>query len=95
MAALEQQVQLTFDVGGDAPDTAILRLSGGVILDREVQKGTEVHLVVSGMDGEVIGNAWWRLDLEDGRVVSVMFKDRIGEAGEVVAVERIHGLKVS
>lgn len=88
MAALEQQVQLTFDVGGDAPDTAILRLSGGVILDREVQKGTEVHLVVSGMDGEVIGYAY-------GRVVSVMFKDRIGEAGEVVAVERIHGLKVS
>lgn len=82
MAALEQQVQLTFDVGGDAGDAA------GVALDREVQKGTEVHLVVSGMDGEVIGNAY-------GRVVSVMFKDRIGEAGEVVAVERIHGLKVS
>lgn len=87
MAALEAR-QLTFDVGGDVPDTAILRLSGGLVLDQELEKGAEVHVVVSGMDGEVIGNAY-------GRVVSVMFKDRIGEAGEVVAVERIHGLKVS
>ncbi len=83
-----EPAQLTFDVGGDMPDTAVLRLSGGMILDREIEKGAEIHLVVSGMDGEVLGNAY-------GRVVSVMFRDRVGEAGDVVAVERVHGIKVS
>lgn len=83
-----QRPQLTFDVGGDAPDTAILRLSGGVVLDRELEKGAEIHMQVVGMDGEVVANGY-------GRVVSVQFKDTLDEHGHVASTERVHGIKLT
>jgi hypothetical protein len=82
------QLALTFDVGGDVPDTAILRLSGGVVLQRQLAKGDEIHLQVVNMDGETVADGY-------GRVVSVMFKDKLNEHGQTVSTERVHGIKVS
>lgn len=86
MAAPE--VQLSFEVGGQPPDTAILRLSGGVVLQRELSKGDEIHMQVVGMDGEIVADGY-------GRVVSIQFKDKLDDDGNVVSTERVHGIKIS
>lgn len=80
--------QLSFAVGGDTPDTAILRLSGGVVLHRELEKGSEVHLQVVDTDGQVVADGY-------GRVISVTFKDRLNEHGQTVSTERVHGIKIT
>lgn len=86
--ATDEKAQLTFDVGGNKPDKAVLRFSGGLMLDRELAKGEELHVQVVDMDGQVVGNAY-------GRIVSIAFKDKLDEHGAVTETERTHSAKVS
>lgn len=79
--------QLSFAVGGTPPDTGIVRITGGLVIGRDLDKGTEVHLQLVGMDGEVIANGY-------GHVVAVTFKDTYSE-GVVVSTDRVHTLKIS
>lgn len=83
-----QAKQLTFDVGGNEPDINIVRVSGGAIVQQDLEKGQEVHVVVSTMDGELVADGF-------GRVVSVAFKDKVDELGSVVQTERIQTVKIS
>ena len=84
-----RQMKLTFDVGGDTPEVAILRLSGGVVLERELKKGAEIHIEVTDTrDGTVVANGY-------GRVTSVQFVDKLDDDGYVKTTERITGIKVS
>jgi hypothetical protein len=80
--------QLTFDVGGNPPDLSILRVSGGAMLHKELAKGDEVHMIVSGMDGEIVADGY-------GRVVAVAFKDKLDEHGVVTATERIQTIRIT
>lgn len=80
--------QLSFDVGGNPPDVSVLRISGGAMVHRELAKGDEVHLVVAGMDGEVVADGY-------GRVVAVSFKDKLDKDGVVTGTERIQTIKVT
>ncbi len=80
--------QLTFDVGGNPPDVSVIRISGGAMLLKELAKGDEVHMVVSGMDGEIVANGY-------GHVVAVTFKDKLDEHGIVAATERIQTVKIT
>lgn len=88
MAETSQPPQLSFDVGGSKPDTAILRMSGGVFVHRQLQKGEEVHVQVVDADGVVVADGY-------GRVVGILFKDKLDEHGVVTATERVHSVKVS
>lgn len=88
VVSTQQPSQLTFNVGGEKPDTAVLRFSGGLMLDRELAKGEELHVQVVDTDGVVVGNAY-------GRVVTVAFKDKVDEHGSVTSTERVHSAKVS
>lgn len=80
--------QLSFHVGGNAPDTAIVRVSGGVIAKRDLEKGEELHMQIVDMDGEVIADGY-------GRVLAVTFKDTVDEHGTVTATERVHSAKIT
>ena len=84
----DQQVQLSFEVGGAKPQIAIVRLSGGAVVHRELQKGEEIHMQVVDMDGVVVADGY-------GKVVQVAFKDKLDEQGTVTASERIHTVKMS
>lgn len=85
----KRQMKLTFDVGGETPEIAILRLSGGIVLERELKKGAEIHIEVTDtLDGQVVANGY-------GRVTSVRFDDKLDEDGYVQKCERITGIKVS
>lgn len=87
MGMVQQQEQLSFDVGGQIPDVGVLKVGGQLMVGTDVSKGTEVHIVVSGMDGEVIANGY-------GHVVGVAFKD-VYKDGDIVGTERIHAVKVT
>ena len=88
-ATKPRQAQLTFDVGGGKPETAILRLSGVVVLDRELMKSTELHIEITDtLVGDMVGNGYARID-------SVEFVDRRDEHDNVSTTERIHKAKVS
>lgn len=86
-AATQTQEQLSFDVGGAEPDTGVVRIGGGLMVNSDLVKGAEVHVVLSGMDGEVISNGY-------GHVVAVAFKD-VYKDGDIVGTERIHTVKIS
>ena len=85
MASAQQQ--FSFDVGGNQPDEAILRLSGAVHVHRELQKGEEVHLQVVDADGKPVADGY-------GRVTGITFKDTWDDEGDVTT-QRIHSIKVS
>lgn len=87
-ATPSQQLELTFNVGGDKPSRAILSVSGRVHVHRELDKGEEVHLQVVGPDGEIVADGY-------GRVVGVAFKDKFDKDGELVETERLHQVKVT
>ncbi len=83
------QQQLTFDVGGESPTSAVLRMAGAIHLHRELSKGEECHVqIVTVAEGEVVGDAY-------GPVVAISFKDRRDEHGEISETERGHTLKVA
>jgi hypothetical protein len=84
----DTQQQLTFDVGGQPPDSTLMRVSGGVFTHRQLTKGEEVHLQVVDADGVVVADGY-------GRVVGVAFKDKLDKDGNVESTERVHSVKVS
>lgn len=79
--------QLTFDVGGNQPDKALVRFSGDAFVHRHLTKGEEVHLQVVDADGQVVADGY-------GRVVGVSFRDKL-EDGNVVETTRVHSVKFS
>lgn len=80
-------MQLTFDVGGSAPDKAIVRFTGDALVHRQLLKSEEVHLQLVDADGVVVADGY-------GRVVGVSFRDKL-EDGEVVETTRVHSVKFS
>jgi len=85
---ISDPLQLSFDVGGEAPDTATLKISGSFELDRELAKGETVGLRVVDADGAVIAQG-------DGYVTQVAFKDRRDpKHGTVVETQRAHTVKL-
>lgn len=82
------QQQITFTVGGNAPDKSLLTIGGRFHADRELRKGEEIHVQVVDTDGEVVANAY-------GKVVKIAFDDKYDADGELVQTERVHGLKVT
>ncbi len=88
MAAAIQLKQLTFGVGGEEPTISIVRVSGGATLQQDLDKGDEVHVIVSTMDGEIVADGY-------GRVVAVAFKDHYDEHGTITQTERVQTVKIS
>ena len=86
--AEKPEVQLSFEVGGNAPDTSVLRVSGAIFTHRELEKGEEVHMQLVDADGVIVADGY-------GKVIGVAFKDKLDEVGTVTATERIHSLKMS
>lgn len=84
----QQPDQLTFDVGGDTPTSAVLRVTGSIHLHRELAKGEEAHVQVVDADGVCVADGY-------GTVVAVSFRDRRDEHGNVTETERGHTLKVA
>jgi hypothetical protein len=82
-----EMTQLSFNVGGSAPNLASLKISGGMGLPHELRKGDPTMLVISGPDGEVLAQA-------DGVVTTVAFKDKRNKFGEVESTERAHTVRL-
>ncbi len=79
----------SFDVGGEPPDSTIVRVSGVMFADRELHKGEEVHMQIIDTNGVVITNGY-------GNVATVTFTDRRDkETGEITATQRVHVIKVT
>lgn len=89
MTDQQNPVQLTFDVGGTPPNTAVVTLSGRPFCHRELAKGEEVHLQLVDADGQIVADGY-------GRVIGVAFKDKLDkDSGDVVSVERVHSIRVT
>ena len=82
------QQQLSFDVGGQPPDIAILKIGGGIVMHSELEKGDEVHVQIADADGEVVADGYCR-------ITQVAFKDRFDDQGNVVGSDRTHTASVS
>lgn len=64
-----------FEVGGQEPDVSIVRLSGGIVADTDLEKGLEVQVeVISTLTGEVVARGF-------GSVTSVAFRARRDGSG--------------
>ncbi len=83
-----QRMQLSFDVGGRRPDDAAIKLSGALTLQAELAKGAQIHIRVSGEDGEIIAEGY-------GRVTGVSFDDEFDDFGEVCRTTRQHKIKLA
>jgi hypothetical protein len=77
MAIEPERRQLTFEVGGNEPSSASLRVGGGMLLSRELEKGDMVGIRIISADGEMLAEA-------DGRVTGVAFIDHLDQYDEVV-----------
>lgn len=82
----EDRVQLTFDVGGESPTRATLKVGGSMGLDRELRKGEQLGIRIVDADGQLIAQA-------DGHVSAVTFKDKRTD-GYVESTERAHTVTV-
>lgn len=83
-----EQLKLSFNVGGEPPTSAVLRLSGGCRVHREIDKGDELHLQVVDMDGTVVADGY-------GHIEELTFRDkRDPETNDIVATERIHTARI-
>ena len=82
-----ESVQLSFDVGGASPDFASLKITGGLLAQEQLRKGTDVHVRVATMDGELIAEG-------AGYVSAIAFKDKRNKHGVVESTERAHTIKV-
>ena len=78
--------QLTFDVGGERPNVASLKISGGLALSREMRKGEMVGIRIIDADGQIL--AEW-----DGHVTAIAFKDKRNKHGIVESTERSHTVR--
>ncbi len=82
-----EMTQLSFEVGGEKPNVASVKVSGGLALTRELRKGETVGIRIIDVDGQILAEG-------DGPVTSVAFKDKRGKYGEVESTERAHTVKV-
>lgn len=48
--------QLTFDVGGKAPDYATIKVTGGMLATQELRKGDEIHNPDGTITEEKVGS---------------------------------------
>jgi hypothetical protein len=78
--------QLSFEVGGEKPNVASLKISGGLALARELRKGESVGIRIIDADGQVLAEG-------DGPVTAVGFKDKRNKYGIVESTERTHTVK--
>jgi hypothetical protein len=83
----QNELQLSFDVGGVAPNVASVRVSGSLALGRELRKGEMIGLQITDADGMLLAQAY-------GRVVDVGFKDKLDAHGEIVSCARRHVVKM-
>lgn len=83
-----EMTQLSFDVGGEKPNLASVKVSGGFGLSRELRKGETVGIRIIDADGQVLAEA-------DGPVTAITFKDKRNKYGEVESTERGHTVKVN
>lgn len=81
------QLRLSFDVGGATPDAATLKIGGSLEVRRELRKGEEIGIRVVDADGQLIADG-------DGYVTAVAFKDRRDKDGDIVETQRTHTAKV-
>jgi hypothetical protein len=79
--------QLSFEVGGEKPNVASMKVSGGLALTRELRKGETVGIRIIDADGQVLAEG-------DGPVTTISFKDKRNKYGEVGSTERAHTVKV-
>ncbi len=79
--------QLTFDVGGEEPNCASVKVSGGFPLARELRKGETIGIRIIDADGQILAEA-------DGFVQGVGFKDHRDKYKQVTSTERTHTVKV-
>ncbi len=80
--------QLSFEVGGDPPDFASIKITGGLALAREMHKGETVGIRIIDADGQILAEG-------DGPVTAVTFKDKRNKFGGVESTERAHTVKVA
>lgn len=82
-----EMVQLSFNVGGEKPNVASLKISGGLGLTRELRKGETVGIRIMDADGQIIAEG-------DGPVTAIAFRDKRNKYGDVESTERAHTVKV-
>lgn len=87
VSALLEREQLSLDVGGDPPDSAVVKIGGGIPISRDLPKGERLRVQVIGADGDIVGET-------DALVVSVAFVDKVDEHLNITATERVHAAKV-
>jgi hypothetical protein len=78
--------QLSFNVGGREPNRSSLKTSVDILIPRELRKGSEIRLAITGPDGELLAQT-------KGKVVGVTFEDEYKD-GFLVGSERIHKVKL-
>ena len=79
--------QLSFEVGGERPNVASVKVSGGLAIGREMAKGETVAIRLIDADGQILAEGM-------GPVTSVSFRDKRNQYGEVFSTERAHTVKV-
>ena len=82
-----EPTQLSFEVGGEEPNVASLKISGGLALGRELRKGETIGIRIIDADGQILAEG-------DGHVAAVAFKDKRNKFGVVESTERAHTAKV-
>ena len=87
VTALLEREQLSLDVGGDPPDSAVVKIGGSIPIIRDLPKGERLRVQVIGADGDIVGET-------DALVVNVAFVDKLDEHLNVTATERVHAAKV-
>ena len=104
VSALLEREQLSLDVGGDPPDSAVVKIGGSIPISRDLPKGERLRVQVIGADGDIVGET-------DALVVSVAFVDKVDEHSSsfksgrfrsafkpaclnITATERVHAAKV-
>lgn len=77
--------QLSFDLGraNEPPDIALLKISGALVMHRQLDTRDQVHVQVADDDGEIVADGYLA-------ITAVQFKDHFDEQGHPVGCERIH-----
>lgn len=79
----------TTTVGGRAPDNSLIRFVRSIaFLDRDLQKGEEIHVQILDTAGNVVGNGYATVD-------SIEFRDNRDKDGHVVSTDRVALVKLT